>query len=719
MFGFLSFLGAIVVFSRARFNVVTDWIEETLANRLEIERDRDGETVFPLHRQLLFGKLHWRWKYAGLAPLLISLVGILMVLTLYSGLPFYEYVAAMGGGLIIAGIVLVFDRMGEEAVKSRREEASEFASQKAKALHNAKPTESIGVIIDAIKNLSTPNRAALLPLLDEVSIERAKGAYLATLREFDEEAVLLAAKILHRRLPEELTQFLPRLLRSDSTELRQVAYNVLSQQSYEKQAELYRDLLSRGTEERRQEALRIVETIQPFRIDDLITLTHHEWPRLRLAAYRALSRISDERIEGVLWNGADDPDPQIQKMCWAGLAGRGFSDKYLTQYQDLMTNDMASLRKLGAKALSTFVGKPSAVQAMTTLSHGLGDGDVGVRIAASDSLARFGDAAIPVLEHQLSIGGPEQFSAIRTLAQMATVASWRRLAQFTDHPDERARRMAIQAEQLLAAEEVLPLLREGLNDNDPIVVNRAIEKAGDLSDVRLVPDLVALIEKMHKLGTEFNVDRESVERHAHKVLVSEIITLERRSLLSGAETLWCEACLTRAVVHRPKAVHGFVYVACRKCNDVRNLRRGVGRVIGLIGDELSGFTDADGLIYLAWDESTKQARVADYDCIILSDPNEDNDWAVAALLQALTSQAFPPERLPAFVLTDGVTLSANTLRLLGESNCEVLTINEWQRAQGQAEETITGRFQVDQTVTDDLDAQGSAQTPEEPRRLAS
>lgn len=167
--------------------------------------------------------------------------------------------------------------------------------------------------------------------------------------------------------------------------------------------------------------------------------------------------------------------------------------------------------------------------------------------------------------------------------------------------------------------------------------------------------------------------RESVEKQAELTGIINDIVDSQVLIRKGFPDLLCTMCFTRAEEH----VHGrWTYVLCRHCGDVLNLKTGISKVVGCIGN-FPPEREKDGVLYLnMWRGKNRKALYADLDELIIKGGGDVNyDWAVSAVVAQLREH-LPEDGLESdrhrieVVLEDNPPLDANSMNLLREIGWE-------------------------------------------------
>ena len=112
----------------------------------------------------------------------------------------------------------------------------------------------------------------------------------------------------------------------------------------------------------------------------------------------------------------------------------------------------------------------------------------------------------------------------------------------------------------------------------------------------------------------------------------------------------------------------WVYIQCKKCGEVKDIRNGIEWVVGRVSDKRFQ-NEGNGKLYLGlWNEKQKDARFAEIDELeIQAGKKIGYDWAVNAVIENLRNGWEGELKLP-ITIQEGVTLDPNTMRNIEEAN---------------------------------------------------
>ena len=216
------------------------------------------------------------------------------------------------------------------------------------------------------------------------------------------------------------------------------------------------------------------------------------------------------------------------------------------------------------------------------------------------------------------------------------------------HPDEAVRACAMEALGHWGAEEALPFLEKGTEDQSPLVreyanknYHQVLRLTGrkKLYGVRILDELIRYIEELKKreFGSRSKDSFIHVEKRGRVEDTLKKILHTHKHLRNQYPHLICVNCRTTTQL---VTKNGWEYLRCRNCTDVNGLLGGVEFVVGMIGAEQPWHQEGTTLFLDLWDDSGKKARFADIDELQIQGGSEINyDWAINAVLEVLRNGA--------------------------------------------------------------------------------
>lgn len=270
------------------------------------------------------------------------------------------------------------------------------------------------------------------------------------------------------------------------------------------------------------------------------------------------------------------------------------------------------------------IGGPEADALLYTL---LGHTDAQVQLRTAEILARELSQHRGKLLEMLTLG---QQATLRTGAALALQLSGRPaalevLATYDQDPQEELAEMAKEAAKRLRDETQLNDLTAKLEDGKGRERLVALEQLRKLEDMRSLPALLKLLDKLEDGERDKNKRRRLLGLHAltDQTVRDVLRASEQDELIATYPSCFCTQCHKRPPLQ--EHTH-YRYVGCAHCRSGRHLHPGVQLIYGTIGaPRTEPYMDGSTLHLPLWDQARNLATPAQIDELHIYGPADDTD----------------------------------------------------------------------------------------------